>query len=341
MRLYLRLLYFLKPHWKFVLFTILLMLVSSGIAIVPPIITKNIIDEIFAPPINQKAEVQKLLFVLYVYVSQLALVAAAQYFTDFLYFYFKAFVEQTVMHDFRNKIYRSIKALPDNFFDRQGVGDVMSRNIGDVEALGGFFQALLGIGREIVIIVGIIIVLFRMNWQMTVISIAVMLLLVPIVLRLALAVRRNFLLAREARGKLNHFLFSKLSPTDSDGTMVINQSEDAEIFDERSEMFKQHNITVAKLFAMLYAITGFVTVTTGGALWIYSGGQILSGQLTIGTLVALQQYISRLGKVVKSLSGDYVSIQRLSAPVQRAFEIVDLAVAVDSSYDSVHRNNIS
>ena len=324
MRLYLRFLYFLKPHWKLVLFAISSMLITIVMTFTDPLITKHIIDQILLPAVQQKSESQNPLFALYTFASLLALVFLVENFAGFLYRYFWTFAELATIHDFRNKIYLTIKTIPDDFLKEKGIGDIMSRNIADVESTSSFFRVLINSVRNIVSIAGIITILFWQDWKIAVLCIVVALFLIPIVLRLASAIRRDFLLALDARGILNHFLFGKLIPSEPDGTLVINQSEEAKIFNNKSEMFKQHNVNIGKLFAMLFAMTGFVIATTSVIIWIYGGRQILDGQLTIGTLTLLLQYSSRFGESVKNLGQNYGIIQRLNAPLQRIFEVINL-----------------
>lgn len=323
MRLYFRLLRYLKPYWKLLLVVFLCLLIPVGLGLLPTYITAKIVDKILVPIKPIEDEVRSRLLVIYVIL--LVLASAATHFAQFFYRYLRAVVEQSVTHDFRNGIYRSLKTLPDSFFESKGAGDVMSRNIGDVGVLGYLIYILLDGTRSILFILGMGVILFITDWKIASVSLAIMLLLVPIVFLLGRSIRRNFLLAREARGILNHFLFSKLSPADLNGRMAMAESEEAEVFDERSNTFKQHNITVAKLFAALYAITGFAIAVIGVVLWIYGGGRILSGHLTLGTLIVFKGYASRFGNAVSDLGYHYAWIQRLSAPAERVFEILDTA----------------
>jgi ABC-type multidrug transport system fused ATPase/permease subunit len=322
MRLYLRLLKYV--NWKLLLLAFLCLLFTVAVGLLPALIAKQLTDRVFAPgddpvPVDERNRL------LVICVVLLVVVYAASNFVEFFYRYLKAVLEQSVMHDLRNKVYGNLRSLPDSFFESKGAGDAMSRNIGDVEALRNMITTFFDGAHGVLSIIGMGIILFTEEWKMAFVSLAVMLLLIPFVFLLSRSIRRNFLLARESRGALSHFLFGKLSATGADGKMQMLENAEAELFDERSNEFKQRNITVAKLFAALYAAASFAVAGAGAVLYLYGGRGILLGHLTLGTLILFKSYAARFGKTVSDLSYTYAWIQRLGAPAERIFEIIDAA----------------
>lgn len=318
MRLYLRLLKYV--NWKLLLVVFLCFLFTVAVGLLPTLIAKQITDQVFRPADGSRT-VDERNRLLVIYVVLMIVLCLAQFF----YRYLRVVLEQSVMHDFRNKIYRNLKSLPDSFFESKGAGDAVSRSIGDVEALRNMIATLFDGAQGVLSLVGMGIILFTQEWKMAFVSLAAMLLLIPFVFLLSRAIRRNFLLARESRGALSHFLFGKLSAAGADGKMQIVENAEPELFDEKSNGFKQRNIMVAKLFAVLYAATTFAVAGAGAALWFYGGRGILLGHLTPGTLVLLTGYSARFGKEVSDLSYTYAWIQRLNAPAERIFEVIDAA----------------
>jgi len=322
MRLYLRLLKYV--NWKLLLVVFLCLLFTVAVGLLPALIAKQLTDRVFTS-IDGPVPVDERNRPLVIYAFLLVVVYAASSVAQFFYRYLKVVLEQSVMHDLRNKVYGNLKSLPDSFFESKGAGDAMSRNIGDIEALRNMIATFLDGAYGVLSIVGMGIILFTQEWKMAFVSLAVMLLLVPFVFLLSRSIRRNFLLARESRGALNHFLFAKLSATGADGKMQIVENPEAELFNDRSNEFKQRNITVAKLFAALYAAATFAVAVAGAVLYLYGGRGILLGHLTLGTLILFRSYAARFGKTVSDLSYTYAWIQRLNAPAERIFEIIDAA----------------
>ena len=322
MRLYLRLLKYV--NWKLLLVVFLCLLFTVAVGLLPALIAKQLTDRVFTS-IDGPVPVDERNRPLVIYAFLLVVVYAASSVVQFFYRYLKVVLEQSVMHDLRNKVYGNLKSLPDSFFESKGAGDAMSRNIGDVEALRNMIATFFDGAHGVLSIVGMGIILFTQEWKMAFVSLAVMLLLVPFVFILSRSIKRNFLLARESRGVLNHFLFGKLSATGADGKMQIVENPEAELFNDRSNEFKQRNITVAKLFAALYAAATFAVAVAGAVLYLYGGRGILLGHLTLGTLILFRSYAARFGKTVSDLSYTYAWIQRLNAPAERIFEIIDAA----------------
>ncbi len=322
MRLYLRLLKYV--NWKLLLVAFLCLLFTVAVGLLPALIAKQLTDRVFTSG-GDPVSVDERNRPLVVYAFLLVVVYAASNFVEFLYRYLKAVLEQSVMHDLRSMVYGNLRSLPDSFFEGKGAGDAMSRNIGDVEALRNMIATFFDGAHGVLLIVGMGIILFTQEWKMAFVSLAVMLLLIPFVFLLSRSIRRSFLLARETRGVLNHFLFSKLSATGADGKMQIVENAEPELFNERSDELKQRNITVAKLFAALYAAASFAVAVVGAVLYLYGGRGILLGHLTLGTLILFRSYAARFGKTVSDLSYTYAWIQRLNAPAERIFEIIDAA----------------
>ncbi len=322
MRLYLRLLKYV--NWKLLLVAFLCLLFTIPAGLLPALIAKQLTDRVFTS-VDGPVPVDERNRPLAIYALLLLVVYAASNLVELFYRYLKAVLEQSVMHDLRNKVYGNLKSLPDSFFENKGAGDAMSRNIGDVEALRNMIATFFDGAHGVLSIIGMGIILFTQEWRMAFVSLAVMLLLIPFVFLLSRSIRRNFILARESRGALSHFLFDKLSATGADGKMQIVENAEPELFDERSNEFKQRNITVAKLFAVLYAATTFAVAGAGAVLYLYGGRGILLGHLTLGTLVLFKSYAARFGKEVSDLSYTYAWIQRLNAPAERIFEIMDVS----------------
>ena len=137
MRVYFRLLPYLKPYWRLGLVVFVCVLGSVAIGLLPPLITRHIVDDIIfirpgsvQPTIEPtvKLPTESPIRQLFLYGGLLALVHIAIRFAGFLKMYLRVVVGNSVTHDFRNRVYRNLKTLPDGFFENRGTGDIMSRN---------------------------------------------------------------------------------------------------------------------------------------------------------------------------------------------------------------------
>ncbi len=153
---------YLKPEWKLMTTSLLLSLLTTAMALVPPYATKMLVDDVL---INRN--LQKLLFL----VSALLGVYALQHGIGALRGYMMRIAGDRIVTSLRNDIYEKAQYLPLNFYDKTSTGSVISRISGDTSTLQGF---MLRVTQEAVIqfflMVGIVIIMFALNWKLTLLS---------------------------------------------------------------------------------------------------------------------------------------------------------------------------
>jgi ATP-binding cassette subfamily B protein len=142
-------------------------------------------------------------------VIAIAVVAAVSRYTDD---YLTTKVGQFVMHDLRHDLYHHIQRLSLLDYDRQKTGDLISRVTSDVDSIQDFFSsALLGIIVDVLTLIGMVAVMFYLNWQFTLIALLIVPLLFfevyTITLRSKLATRA----VRKKLGEITSVLQESLS----------------------------------------------------------------------------------------------------------------------------------
>jgi ABC-type multidrug transport system fused ATPase/permease subunit len=281
---------------------------------------RKIIDDVLLGGLASDEDVLQPLLAFAVLLTSIAM---AGHVLQFVYGYLKTIVQQSVMHDLREDVYASLRSLPDSAWDDCGAGDVMSRNIGDTDALGEIVDHLLKGAAGIASVAGVGVTLFMHHWRIAAFSLAVMMLSGPTVYVLSGMIRRRCLLAREARGGLNHFLYSKLLPEGADGGRPLSREPDTESFHARSSAYKQRNIEAERLFLALYSLVGILTAIAAMFSWIIGGGELLGAEMTVGTMMILQVYIKRLGGSIKDIGAFCAQALWLTAPTERIYELLD------------------
>ncbi len=153
---------YFKPELKRMIFSLALSLVTTTLALVPPYATKMLVDDVLK---NRDA---KMLFSL---VFALLGVYALQHTLGALRGYLLRITGDRIVASLRNDIYEKAQYLPLSFYDKTSTGSVISRVSGDTSTLQAF---MLRISQEAVIqfflMVGIITIMFVMNWRLTLLS---------------------------------------------------------------------------------------------------------------------------------------------------------------------------
>jgi ATP-binding cassette, subfamily B, multidrug efflux pump len=230
---------------------------------------------------------------------------------------------QYIMYDLRKQIFQHLQRLDVQFFDRNPVGRLMTRVTTDVDALNDMFTAgFVAIFGDIFVLVGIIIVLFWMNWRMALVLFSI----TPFILIVSMWFRRGARITyRQVRARIaaiNAFLQEHISGMST--VQLFNREErEMEKFDALNARHRDANIDSIYYYAVFYPVIELIQ-TVGIALIVwYGGGQVLRNTLSIGALIAFFQYAQRFYEPISDLSEKYNILQEAMAASERIFKLLD------------------
>lgn len=313
-----RIIRYFIPYWKLMVVISLAIITTSILGLIPPLLTKNIID--FAIP-------HKNINLLIVYVLQsfgtillLNLISVGQS-------YLNSIISKKIIRDLRGEMYEHLQNMSLKFFSNIQTGEISSRinnDIGGIESV--FSNTFIQIMQSIFIFVTTAITLFYINWMLAIVSL--------LVLPLFLAPTRK---VGKARWKIATKTQSKLAELNTIITETLNVSGTmlVKLFTrekDKSREFEKVNNEVASLgiretvvgrwFFMI--IQTFISI---GPLLIYLAGGILLmkyNSVTIGGLVMFVALLNRLYGPVSTISNINVDIVRSMALFERIFQYLDL-----------------
>jgi ATP-binding cassette subfamily B protein len=238
---------------------------------------------------------------------------------------------QYIMYDLRRQIFTHLQRLDIQFFDRNPVGRLMTRVTTDVDALNDLFTAgFVAIFGDIFVLLGIVGVLFWMNWRLALVlfSITPFIVLVSIWFRRGARVTYRKVRARIAA--INAFLQEHISGMST--VQLFNREEkEGEKFDELNRKHRDANIESIFYYAVFYPVIELIE-TIGVALIVwYGGGKVIQGTLSVGALVAFFQYSQRFYQPISDLSEKYNILQAAMAASERIFKLLDTPVHITST----------
>jgi len=338
-----RLLKYLRPYRWRAGFSVLLVIVSSLFEIAGPAITAIAIDLFVQPmhgaePLGVSSRIAEWLSANGIQLDPLTgiNVAAGIYlFTlvgGFAVLYTQMvlmnLMGQYIMYDLRKQIFGHLQRLNVQFFDRNPVGRLMTRVTTDVDALNELFTAgFVAIFGDIFVLVGIIGVLFWMNWRLALVlfSITPFILLVSIWFRRGARITYRSVRVRIAA--INAFLQEHISGM-STVQLFNRQAREADKFDELNTRHRDANIDSIFYYAVFYpAIEVIESVGLGLIVW-YGGGNVIQGTLSVGALIAFFQYSQRFYQPISDLSEKYNILQAAMAASERIFKLLDTQVRI-------------
>lgn len=313
-RLVARLAAFVAPHWRRLALAIALLVGAALTEIVPPLLLQRAID---GPIAEGRLEGLWPIFAVF------AAVLAANFALRYSHNYIINSVGQTVMMDMRLTIFRHIQRMSLSFHDRNPVGRLLTRITNDVDALNEFLtQGLVLILADLVTLVGIVAVMFALNWRLALISLATLPVLGLIVAVYQRAMRSTYRLVRQRLAMINTYLNEQI------GGVLVTQLFGREArsrahFAELSEAYVQANVRSVTIFA-IFMPTVQLMAAIGTAALLWGGGQgVLAGWASLGTLAAFVQYTTRAFEPIRNLAERYTILQAAMASAERIFGVLD------------------
>jgi subfamily B ATP-binding cassette protein MsbA len=245
------------------------------------------------------------------------------------------YVSEGIQRDIRNDLYSHVQTLPLNFFTRRATGDVMSRFSADIQTMGDastelFRDAL----KEPLNIVGFIVVLFMIKWELALLSLVVLPVAVLPIAKFGSKIRRRGTRAQEWRAEVNTILQETVS-----GIRVV-KAFGMEEYEKRR--FREASQQVFRSFMRIWRVetlTSPVLEVLGGIGIIIAfgvGGQLVSSKsLTPGAFMAFLGALASLYQPVKRIGQINNVVQRGLAGMGRVFELLDTRSEVPAHAEAV------
>lgn len=232
-------------------------------------------------------------------------------------------VGQQVMIDLRMQIFSHIQRMSLAFFDRNPVGRLITRITNDVDSLNEFLtQGLVGLLGDFVTLIGIIVIMFALNWRLALLSILVLPVVAAATGGFQRMMRQTYRLVRQRLARINAFLNEQLT-----GVQIVQLFNREKISEERfdglNREYRAANLQSLLTFALFFPTVGLL-LALGTALVLYWGGRgVLGGWASIGMLVAFVQYLEQAFRPIRNLAEKYGILQSAMASSERVFRVLD------------------
>lgn len=244
-------------------------------------------------------------------------------------------VGQRIGNDLRTRAYHHLQQLSLNYFDTHRVGPILSTLTDDVDTIQGFASAsTLGIATDLLTIVGMLLMMLWLQWDFTLVALAVAPLLLLFVSRIRKAVKEA---THEVRRRE-----SDIVAVAEEGLQSIRlvKAFDREEMQERQLAIAGQQAVDAALNArrvksVVSPIVG-VVVAACTALVLWRGSAlILAGAMTAGTLTVFISYLASFFKPVQDLAKLTNTIAMASVGVDRVNALLTAKTSVQEKADAI------
>ncbi len=325
-RIALRLLGFLRPHWRRMAVAGGLMLVATALSLVAPYLIKVAIDQYIA--LGDEAGLVGVALLTAGAFLGLFLASAGQQ-------YLLGWVGQRVLATLRAQLFRHLQDLSLSYHDTHIVGVTISRVINDVAVINELLsQGLLTIIGDTLVLVGIVVVMLAMSPRLALLTFSVLPLMA---LATWLFARRAQVAFRQTRVRIAAVVGDLAE--DIAGMRVIQafaqEGATQERFDAVNRANRDANVAAMSLsLAFLPAVEFLGMLATGIVLW-FGGLAVARGELTLGVVVAFLAYVSRFFQPIQELSRIYTTMQAAMAGGERVLALLDTPPQVADRPDAV------
>jgi ABC-type multidrug transport system fused ATPase/permease subunit len=334
----------IRPYRGTLVIILFAMLVETAMSLASPwplkIIIDNVVDshklphtlnEIVRPVVGHgnKLHVAALAAGAFVLIALLG--AVASYIDN----YYTESVGQWVAHDLRMRTYHHLQRLSLSYYDTHRTGALLSTITTDIQTIQGFASSsTLAILVDLLTIVSMLGLMFWLNWDFTLIALAVTPFLLFFISRFKKAVKKATHQVRDEQAEIVAVVQQGLQ-----SMQVIKalgrQEMEQEALSEVSHATVNAALAARKVKSLLSPIVG-VTVALCTAVVLWRGAAlILMGVMTVGALTVYLSYLTKFFKPVKDLATTTNAIAQAAVGVERVRAILDTDMILPERADAI------
>ncbi|MGE1164625.1 ABC transporter ATP-binding protein [Peribacillus simplex] len=310
-RQFIRLVHQTKPSKLMIGIALALSLGTTGVGLLVPLFTKNLINDFSISSLSTER------------ITLLVLAIIVQALASGFSIYLLNRIGQSVVAGIRDQLWKKLLVLPVSYFDEHPSGETVSRMTNDTTVVKGLIsEHLSNFVTGIISIVGSMIVLFVLDWKMTLLMFIAIPLSVLILMPL---------------GKKMHKISKGMQDETASFTAVLQQvlteirlvkASNAEALEYQNgkkginKLF-QFGLKEAKIQALIAPLMSFVMMALLVLILGYGGMRVSSGALTAGALVAFIMYLFQIIMPMAQLASFFTQFQKATGATERIISILD------------------
>ena len=227
-----------------------------------------------------------------------------------------------VSRDIKLSIFESLTYTPLNIFENKKTGDLIQRINQDVEVIQNVMcSGLLGLVTNIMMLVALAVVLIWLNTGLFLAALIVMPLFFLNIKFFNGRIKKAAEQVQVERSKVLNFLVERFK------NIRLIHSYSAHSFEKARYSEGIQNLVSTSLSYRLYRVlsggtSSFMIGCLSVIVWTWGGSQIMTGAMTLGSLVAFTQYLTRFYNPVQMIHDIYIEFVRASVSIQRVEELM-------------------
>ena len=325
-----RMLQLARPFWKQGGIHIVLMMLGIGVDLMPPYLTRILIDDVLTAQKHVSWLVWLVAGLLGLQIIRVIITIKDNLLINRISSQFAASV--------REKMFALLKTLSLDFFDRNESGRLLTRINQDTEELQGLINQLASFALNALLVLGIGVVLFSMAPALGLF----VLIPAPFVIVASIAYQKymypHFRRYWTTRWRLNAMLSTFLS-----GIQVVKafaqEDQEQDRYNERNQTSLQARLRVDLAWSRFFPLISFAFGAGGLIIWYAGGKAVLASTITLGTLMAFLSYLGMFYGPLSNMAQISQAFNRFVTISQRTFEFLDETPRVKEVLAPITHNN--
>ena len=318
-----------RPYWVWTVIVVAALLTETAMTLASPWPLKIVLDSVLdARPIpsswlwltGASPDRMTLLNIAAIATVAIALLQAG---SAYLAAYYTVSIGQWIAHDLRQSVYGHLQRLSMAYHDRQQTGPLISTITDDINAVQDFVStSLLDLVIDTLTVVGMLAVMFALNWRFTLVAMAVTPLLALFVVRLRGSVRAATHDVRRRQSEIVAIVQEGL------GAIRVVKAFAQGAFERQRLEAKSRESVEAALHARRVrsllgpVVTGLTAIGTALVLW-FGAREVLAGAMTAGALVIFLTYLGRLFRPIQAVARASTNIAAATVGLERVRTVLD------------------
>jgi len=327
-QLLLRIFAYSRPYLRQLSGMLLMILVSTGLTLVSPLIFRTLIDQVLpAKDINR----------LVLFALALLLVPILNGLSGIIQRRLNVAIGEGVIYDLRVALFKKLQRMSLRFFTNTKIGELMSRLNNDVVgAQNAISNTIVDIITNIIEAIALLAVMLTLEWRLTLVSVIILPLFIIAARVLGNRLRELARRQMELNAQMNAHMNETLN---IGGALLVKlfgrTTEEDERFRERAASVRDIGISRTVVGSAFFAIIGLVSAVGTALVYGLGGYFVIQNTFTVGTIVAFGSYVGNLYGVLQSLATAPVDFSTSMVSFERVFEVIDLPQDIVDKADAL------
>ena len=332
LKIWAKLLPFLKPYSKSMAVILGLMLLGAACDIAYPLLSGYAVDTFVTPATSRGVTGFALVYFGVVFAQMLSTMIFARAALK---------VEMYLGRDLKKKLFIHLQTLSFAYYNVTPVGTTMARVMSDTNKIGTVFAwSMVDIFWSTAYVIGSMVVMLAINWQLALLVIVV----VPVIALLTLYFQKRILRinrqVRKINAEITRHYNEGISGAKTSKTMVIEDKNTA-AFQEVTSRMRETTVRGVLLNAVYVPIIGFLTALAVAFVITGGGSMVLWGTIGIGELTVFSTFALSIADPVQTLARTISNFIATQANIERVFALMELEPQITDTPEVIEKYGTS